>query len=67
MKLKIYGLHERGMCFSDIALKIGGISAHDVGLAVVDVQIARKNYQRREKIIYRKRLNNPSPTKFIQR
>lgn len=52
-------MYEKGMCFVDIA-SVFKISASDVGIAVVDVQIAKRKFKNKEKVVYRKRVNKCS-------
>ncbi|ADI55500.1 hypothetical protein [Escherichia phage IME08] len=56
-KIKVHFLHESGMNFIDIAKKIGG-TARDMAKAWTEVENAKAKFKAKEKIVYRKRLNN---------
>ncbi|AWD92021.1 hypothetical protein KNT86_gp094 [Enterobacteria phage vB_EcoM_IME341] len=56
-KIKVHFLHESGMNFIDIAKKIGG-TARDMAKAWAEVENAKAKFKAREKVVYRKRLNN---------
>lgn len=57
--LKIHMLHEQGITFMDIGKQFG-ISAKEAMQNWMVVEKAREKSKNRERIIYRKRLNNRS-------
>ncbi|QWQ55952.1 hypothetical protein [Escherichia phage P479] len=56
-KVKVHFLHESGMTFIEIAKVLGG-TAKEMAKAWVDVEQAKAKFKTKEKIVYRKRLNN---------
>lgn len=56
-KVKVHFLHETGMTFIEIAKVLGG-TAKEMAKAWVDVEQAKAKFKAKEKIVYRKRLNN---------
>ncbi|ADO19533.1 hypothetical protein [Escherichia phage UPEC01] len=56
-KVKVHFLHESGMTFIEIAKVLGG-TAKEMAKAWVDVEQAKAKFKAKEKIVYRKRLNN---------
>lgn len=56
-KVKVHFLHESGMTFIEIAKVLGG-TAKEMAKAWVDVEHAKAKFKAKEKIVYRKRLNN---------
>ncbi|XAO54343.1 DNA primase-helicase subunit [Yersinia phage vB_YenM_P8] len=56
-KVKVHFLHESGMTFIEIAKVLGG-TAKEMAKAWVDVERAKAKFKAKEKIVYRKRLNN---------
>lgn len=56
-KIKVHFLHESGLNFIEIAKKLGG-TAKDMAKAWVDVEQAKAKFKAKEKVVYRKRLNN---------
>lgn len=57
--LKIHMMHEQGVTFMDIAKQFG-ISAKEAMQNWMAVEKAREKSKNRERIVYRKRLNNSS-------
>ena len=56
-KVKVHFLNESGMTFIEIAKVLGG-TAKEMAKAWVDVEQAKAKFKAKEKIVYRKRLNN---------
>lgn len=54
-KVLIYTLRESGMHFFDIAKKVGG-TAKEIASVYLEVASRRKDYNEREKVVYRKRM-----------
>ncbi|QPI13311.1 hypothetical protein [Salmonella phage vB_SalM_ABTNLsp5] len=56
-KIKAHFLHESGMNFIEIAKVLGG-TAKEMAKAWVNVEQAKVKFKAKEKVVYRKRLNN---------
>lgn len=56
-KVKAHFLHESGMNFIEIAKLLGG-TAKEMSKAWVEVEKAKEKFKTKEKVVYRKRLNN---------
>lgn len=67
LSIIIYTLKEDyGLNFVDIARKIGnGTCAQDVSRLWIHAKEAKENFDKKEKIVYRKRINVKKPKKSI--